>query len=159
MPTWDEFRVAVPDLARLAEARLLAHKHLTMATIRRDGAPRISGTEAVLRDGDLWLAGMTGARRFADLRRDPRVALHSGSEDPDTWTGDAKVSGVAAQTTDPGDYRRFAEDPDQASHPGDFELFRVDITDVVVVRLSDDKDHLIIESWRPGRGLTRVERR
>jgi len=112
MTTWSEFCEAAPDLAVMTQDRLTAHKHVTMATIRRDGAPRISGTEVVLRSGEMWLAGMNGARRFADLRRDRRVAVHSASEDPDLWTGDAKVSGLAVPTSDPADYRRFAEDLD-----------------------------------------------
>ncbi|MBA3464363.1 MAG: pyridoxamine 5'-phosphate oxidase family protein, partial [Deltaproteobacteria bacterium] len=54
--------------------------HKTVATLRRDGSPRVSGTELTSYDGQLWLAGMPGALRFADLRRDPRFALHSGSD-------------------------------------------------------------------------------
>ncbi|HVE64797.1 MAG TPA: pyridoxamine 5'-phosphate oxidase family protein [Mycobacteriales bacterium] len=152
MTTWREFCDAAPDLAALAESRLTAHKHLTMATIRRGGAPRISGTEVTLRSGEMWLAGMNGARRFDDLRRDPRVAVHSASEDADSWTGDAKVAGVVSQTRAPSDFAAFAEDPEQPPATDAFELFRVDITEVVVVRLGEAKDHLVIDSWRADRG-------
>jgi hypothetical protein len=37
-------------------------------------------------------------------------------------------------------------------------LFRCDITELAVVRLADPPDHLIVESWHHGRGVTRVER-
>ena len=36
---------------------------------------------------------MPGSRKGADLARDPRFALHSGSIDPPGWQGDAKLSG------------------------------------------------------------------
>lgn len=157
MATWATFSAEAPELAARAEQRLAAHKHLTMATVRRDGAPRIAGTEVVLRDGDVWLAGMTGARRFADLRRDPRVAIHSGSDDGDAWRGDAKLAGRATQVSDADAIRRFSGGLEQEP-PGDFELFRVDVTEVVVVRLGDPADHLVIESWHEGRGVSSVRR-
>lgn len=157
MADWTTFAAAAPELATRAEERLRAHKHLTVATLRADGAPRISGTEITLRDGQLWLAGMTGARRFADLRRDPRLAIHSASEDPDTWRGDAKVSGRAVEVTDTGEIRSFAGALED-SPPGEFELFRVDVAEVVVVRLGEPADHLVIEAWHEGRGVTSVRR-
>jgi hypothetical protein len=100
MATWQEFTEQAPELAARALERFEAHRHKTMATIRADGSPRISGTEVPIHGGQVWLGGMTGNRRFADLRRDPRVAIHSGSEDPEVWTGDAKLSGRAVEVTD-----------------------------------------------------------
>ena len=44
---------------------------------------------------------MWQARKALDLRRDPRFALHSGSDDPPGWAGDAKLAGVAEEITDP----------------------------------------------------------
>jgi hypothetical protein len=53
MPSWSKFEVAAPELAERVRARLDAHSHKTLATVRLDGSPRISGTETVLRDGEL----------------------------------------------------------------------------------------------------------
>ena len=58
MPSWSEFERAAPDLARAVRERFDAHVHKTIATIRADGAPRISGTEAQLRDGELYIGSM-----------------------------------------------------------------------------------------------------
>src|SRR4051794_12680707 len=91
--TWQEFSEQAPELAARVFERFEAHRHKTMATIRADGGPRICGTEAPIKLGEVWLGGMTGNRRFADLRRDPRVVIHSASEDPDVWTSDAKIAG------------------------------------------------------------------
>jgi hypothetical protein len=38
-------------------------------------------------------------------------------------------------------------------------LFRADITELVVVRLAEPADHLVVESWHEGKGVTRRERR
>ena len=51
MPTWNEFAAAAPELADRLRERLDAHVHKTIATVRRDGSPRISGTETILADG------------------------------------------------------------------------------------------------------------
>jgi hypothetical protein len=155
MVTWAEFTAEVPEFASFVEGRLRAHKFLVMATVRPDGAPRLCGTEIMFKDGDLWLGGMPEARRFADLRRDPRVALHGTPDDQETWKGDARIGGTAVEVTDPAELDRFRE-PGQP--PGPFELFRVDVTEASSVRLPDPPTALIIESWRPGRPLKRVER-
>ena len=158
MATWQEFGEQAPEMAARAFARFEAHRHKTMATIRADGSPRISGTEVTLAHGEVWLGGMTGNRRFADLRRDPRLAIHSASEDPDVWTGDAKLAGRAVEVTDEAGRAAFTGSLDEAP-PGDFELFRVEVTEVVVVRLSEARDHLLVDVWREGEQVRTVERR
>ena len=99
MATWDEFASSEPDFARLMKARFDSHKHKMMATLRKDGSPRISGIEATFADGQLWLGMMPGSLKALDLRRDPRVALHSASVDPDMPDGDAKIAGRAIEHT------------------------------------------------------------
>ena len=44
MPSWSEFEAAAPELAARVRVRLDAHVHKTLATLRADGSPRISGT-------------------------------------------------------------------------------------------------------------------
>ena len=157
MATWAEFEAEVPPFARFVTERLTAHKFLTMATVRADGGPRISGTEIVIADGELWLAGMTGARRWADLRRDPRVAIHGRPDDEATWTGDAKVAGRAVEVDEAG-RAAFAVARGQHPSPGEFELFRIDVTEATAVRLEDPPVALIVETWHPGRPIKRVDR-
>jgi hypothetical protein len=108
--------------------------------------------------GEPWLAGMPGSVKFDDLRRDPRFALHSGSAEPDAFEADAKLSGRAAPVTDPEERSRFAAAAGMSPGQMGFELFRVDLDQVVLVALDDAKSALVISSWRPGRGLTRTRR-
>ncbi len=156
MPSWSHVEAEAPELAALARAFLDAHVHKTLATLRRDGAPRISGTEVNFADGELWLGSMWRSLKALDLLRDPRFALHSGLADPPDWTGDAKLAGRAEEVTDPE--RKAAIIGDDAP-PGPSHLFRVDVTELVVVRLGDPAYHLVIETWHAGRGVTRRERR
>ena len=160
MTTWQVFTDEVPEFAARAEARLRAFTHLTMATIRADGSPRISGNEIRFKNGQAFLAGMLLARRWEDLRRDPRVAIHSGSasaDEPTTWAGDAKVSGLAREVTDPEELATFAGSEKQIP-PGPFALFAIEPTEVTCIGLTSAADAMVIETWKPGQALTRYQR-
>ena len=156
MPSWGDVEAEAPELAGRARGFLDAHVHKTLATLRRDGSPRISGTEIDFADGQLWLGSMWRSLKALDLRRDPRFALHSGSADPPGWTGDAKIAGRAEEVTDPDLKAEIVVDD---APPGPSHLFRADVIELVVVRLGDPADHLVIETWHAGRGVTRRERR
>ena len=156
MVRWAEVAVSAPELAEAARALFEARVHKTLATLRKDGSPRISGTECEFVDGDLWFGSMWQARKAFDLQRDPRFALHSGSIDPPDWRGDAKIAGRAEEVTDPDVLRSITEAAE--SPPGSAHHFRADITEVVVVRLGDPADHLVIDVWTEGQGLRSIRR-
>src|SRR5215212_3421875 len=153
MPSWAKFEAEAPELAARVGERFEAHGHKTMATLRRDGSPRISGTEAQFRDGDLWIGSMWNAVKALDLRRDPRFALHSASEDPDVWTGDAKVADIAEEVTDP---ERVLEL--NGAEVGKSHLFRLDITEASTVDLREDRKAIVIEMWTPAAGVRTMTR-
>ncbi|RZS90229.1 pyridoxamine 5'-phosphate oxidase [Motilibacter rhizosphaerae] len=141
MTTWTEFAAAEPALAAAARERFAVRKHATMATLRADGSPRISGTEVEFDERGLVLGSMSGALKARDLQRDPRVAVHSPTVDPAgeggaDWPGEAKVAGVAREL--PGE------------HEGGAHVFVVELTEVVVTDLDGG---LRITSWHPGRGV------
>lgn len=147
-----------PEFAARVRAAFDAHGHKFLATLRADGAPRISGIEMRFVNGEPWLAGMPGSVKFADLRRDPRFALHSGSAEPDAFDADAKLAGRATEITSPDERGRYAAAAGIPPEHMGFELFRIDLDQVVLVGLNDEKDTLIVSSWWPGRGLTRIPR-
>jgi hypothetical protein len=155
MPTWSQFEAAAPELAEQVRRRLDAHKHKTIATVRRDGSPRISGTETSFRDGELWIGSMWQARKAHDLQRDPRFALHSGSDEPDEWNGDAKLAGVAEEITDPA---RVQEMNGEAAPSGESHLFRLDLREVSTVGLNDARNAIVVTVWTPDRGVRTIER-
>jgi hypothetical protein len=131
-------------LAETVRKTFAIRKHATMATIRRTGAPRISGTEVDFADdGEIYLRMMDGARRAADLRRDPRVAIHCPTEDPPgadpaTWLGDGKIDARAIEVQ---------------SH-----RFRLDLERVVLTRVAPGAEELEITTWRAGRGTHVIHR-
>jgi len=154
MPSWSDFEAAAPELAARVRRHLDAHTHKTLATVRADGAPRISGTESQFVDGELWIGSMEGARKAQDLQRDPRFALHSGSEDPPGWSGDAKLAGVVEEIADPERVREINGGEHSGSH-----LFRLDLHEVSTVGLDDARTQLVIEVWTPGRGVRTIRRK
>jgi hypothetical protein len=151
MASWTDFAAAAPELAERVRARLDAHTHKTLATLRRDGSPRISGTETTLRDGELWIGSMWQALKARDLQRDPRFALHSGSDEPDGWSGDAKLAGLAVEV--PDRTREVNGEEHEPSH-----LFRLDLREVSTVGLDEERKHLVIDVWTPERGVRTITR-
>ncbi len=147
-----------PEFAARVRAAFDAHAHKFLATLRADGSPRISGIEMHFVMDEPWLAGMPGSAKFRDLRRDPRFALHSGSDEPATFSADAKLDGRATPVIAPDERARYASAAGVAPEHMGFELFRVDLDQVVLVALNEERTALVISSWRPGRGLTHTTR-
>jgi hypothetical protein len=154
--SWSEIEAEAPALSAQAREFLDAFVHKTLATLRRDGSPRISGSEIIFAEGELWLGSMWRSMKALDLQRDPRFALHSGSPDPDAgWHGDAKLAGRVEEIDDE---ERKARIFGGKGGPGPSHLFRCDVAELVTVTLADPPTHLVIDSWHEGRGVTRRER-
>jgi len=153
--TWKAIEEAEPAFARRVRELFDAGRHKTIATLRADGSPRISGIECEIEDGELRFGSMTGARKGADLVRDPRFALHGPTVHPEEgkeaeWPGEAKIAG-----------RAIADGPVSTDGDGDApegEMFVADITEVVFTHLDPDATKLVVEWWTPDRGLRVVER-
>jgi hypothetical protein len=150
MTAWQDVEQAEPEFAQRVRALFDAHRHKTIATLRADGSPRISGIEAVFEDGELVFGSMPDARKGADLRRDPRFALHSATVDPvegseAQWPGETKISG-----------RAIAAGPITGGPDGD--RFRADIAEVVHTHLNEAATMLVVEWWTPAHGLRKIDR-
>jgi hypothetical protein len=143
MASWSAFTAAAPELAAALERRFGSHKFVLLATLRRDGSPRISGIEVTFAQGELWLGMMPDARKSDDLRRDPRLALHSAPVDLELAEGDAKLSGRAVRVEDPSALAVFEEVPDSGA-----DVYRVEVSDAALTRV--DGDWLVVDSWREG---------
>lgn len=148
MASWGEIERSEPEFAARARRLFDAGRHKTIATLRADGSPRISGIECEFEGGELRFGSMPGARKGADLRRDPRFALHGPTFHPEDgrerdWPGEAKIAGRAVPTGDKA---------------GDGEMFVADVTEVVLTGLDAEATTLVVEWWTPAHGLRRVER-
>jgi hypothetical protein len=150
MTAWRDVERAEPEFAQRVRGLFDAHRHKTIATLRADGGPRISGIEAVFEDGELVFGSMPNARKGADLHRDPRFALHSATVDPvegseARWPGEAKISG-----------RAVAAGP--ITKGRDSDRFHADIAQVVHTHLNAEATMLVVEWWTPRHGLQKIER-
>ena len=154
MARWHEFCDESPSLAAAVQARFEAEKHHVLATLRRDGSPRVSGTEVGFARGELHLGSMPGARKARDLQRDPRCAVHAHTGDGSLGGGDAKVAGRAVEATDEPTLAAFRA-PEQP--PGAYHLFLLDLDEAVLTTVEDDE--LVITTWRPGRPVQVFRRR
>jgi hypothetical protein len=153
MARWEQLVADEPELTAQVKESFDARVHHMLATVRRDGGPRISGTEVIFALGDIWLGSMWNSPKARDLIRDGRYALHSGSHDPPDWTGDAKLAGRAIEMKDPVTIRSV-----QATRgewpPGRFHLFRLEIEEAISLRLPDPPEHLVATRWREGGGAS-----
>jgi hypothetical protein len=155
MPTWAEFEAQAPDLAARVRARFEAHKHLLIATLRRDGGPRLSGIEATIAAGELWLGMMPRSLKAQDVLRDPRFALHSAPLDVELADGDAKVGGRALEVMDPDALDTFWAALGRPPMPA--TVFRADLLDAAVTTIEGEK--LVIDAWRAGEPPRRTRRK
>src|SRR3954449_4690984 len=156
MASWSDFHAAAPELAERVRTLLDAHKHKTIATLRKDGSPRISGTETTIRDGELWIGSMWQALKAKDLQRDGRFALHSATFDPDKdWPGEAKIAGRAHEIVDDV---RVKDLNGEAAANGPSHLFRLDLTEVSTVGSDHARTHLVIAVWTPEPGVRTITR-
>jgi hypothetical protein len=160
--SWGQVTSAAPELAASVQARFEAYGLALVATIRRDGSPRISGVEPLFAHDELWLGMMPGSRKADDLLRDPRFALHSATVDKQVTDGDAKVAG-RAEAVDADDRETFARFLDAFAAetgypppPGPFHLFRADVHELSMVRPGGD--HLQLDWWTGSGGLRHLDR-
>lgn len=148
MTRWSEIAAAEPEFAQQVLKLFASRTSVTVATLRRDGSPRLSGVSLAFLDGEFWLSMIfSDSVKAADLRRDPRLVLHSPTtdyvnDDMSDWRGDAKIAGHGVETV-------------MYSNP-EWAAFRIDVTEVV--RIYFEADYLVTESWHEGRGLQRHER-
>lgn len=141
MASWRRVRDEAPELAASVRARFAANLHHVIGTVRADGAPRLSGTELQI-DDEVWLGMMPGSRKLEDVRRDPRVEIHSAPLEEDLREGDAKLAG------------RLLDAGPVEGQPG--SAFTLDIERVGLVRVVDDE--LVITTWTPGGGVRTIRR-
>ncbi|MBO8187037.1 pyridoxamine 5'-phosphate oxidase family protein [Streptomyces spirodelae] len=154
---WSGFREAEPGFAKVVEQRFAKYTHHVLATLRKDGSPRLTGLEADFRAGQLWLGMMPNSLKALDLRRDNRFALYAnpgpGSE---MDGGDVRVSGRALEVTDPAQIEEWAAGTPDGGLPEVFHLFRVAVEEVV--RVTIEGEEIVFRTWRPGGPLRTIRR-
>lgn len=153
---WGQFEGQAPELAERIQLRFESHLHVVMATLRQDGSPRLSGMEAPIRDGHLWLGMMPDSLKAADLVRDPRFSLYSSPDTEELPLGDARIDGqaVAAKPEEVDVFVAGHRMP--IDDPKAMVLFTACISRATLTRVKGQE--LVIETWTPTNGLREIRR-
>lgn len=150
---WVDLEGLQPRLAELGKRKLSGPGVVLVATVRRDGAPRVSPVEPLFWRGDLCLSMGWGSRKAGDLRRDPRILVHSIVTSRDGSDGEYKVRGRAELQTDVAVQRDYAravtEELGWSPEVGRFHLFRVDVGEVTFIRWDDATNDQYVARWPP----------
>lgn len=156
---WHEFEAQQPALADIGGRKLTDPGVVLVATLRRDGSPRISPVEPLLWDRDLWLSMGLGSYKAADLRRDPRILVHSIVTSRNGQDGEYKLRGTAVEEAHPATQARYAGQVATRlgwqPEPGKFHLFRVDIGDITFIRWDDATNDQYVTRWPAGTEIVR----
>lgn len=150
MASWQQFEMEAAELAAVVKARFQAAETHVLATLRKDGSPRVSGSEVDFPGIELSFGSMLNAVKAHDLRRDGRCAIHAH---PST-DGDAKIAGIAVEITDPGEKQAYTTGSEP---PGDFHAFRLDLREAVLTAVEGDE--MVVTVWRPGEPVRSVRRK
>ena len=151
---WAEVEERAPRLAGLGMSRLGDAGVVLVATVRRDGTPRLSPVEPLFWRDDLWLSMMWGSLKARDLSRDPRILVHSIVTGRDGGEGEYKIRGKAVPEDDEALQKAYAEAVaaalDWNPEPGRFHLFWIDIQQIAFVRYDAETGDQYVTTWPPG---------
>jgi len=152
---WYQFADAAAALAARLRAEFENAGVVLVATVRRDGAPRISAIEPVFDDGQLYL-DMMASRKANDALRDPRVEVHAMLADRSS--PQYKLRGHLVEVLDDAECARFARvtldrlgwEPYSGHH-----LFRVDVRTATWISFGENAPdgHMRMRTWHWRRGF------
>lgn len=135
--TWREFEEGSPDLASLG-ASLLNRKIAYLATIRKDGSPRIHPVRPIVGDGDLFIFIDRRSPKRNDLLRDGGYAIHCSVFETNGLSSEFMISGLAQEVDDPG-IRHRAVDLWGADVPDKYALFVFSIDRAIATEYTEEQ--------------------
>ena len=126
MATWGEFAGARPEMARVLRDILDWIPIAYIATVRKDGSPRVHPFCPVFANGGMYIAiNETSPKRW-DLKNDGRFAMHALPGKPDGTRGDGEfyATGQARLAADDATRDMVSQAAGHTIHAGDwlFEL-------------------------------------
>ncbi|MCH8897482.1 MAG: pyridoxamine 5'-phosphate oxidase family protein [Chloroflexi bacterium] len=145
---WEEFKANAPEIATLGEERFNRTGLVLLATLRKNGWPRISPVEVIIVDGHLYLGMMWQSMKALDLQRDPRCTVHSTVCNKDGSEGEVKLYGNSVEIHSLDRRSRFCDAvfakigwrPEEP----EFHLFSIDIETAAYVGFEfEEKIHKI----------------
>jgi pyridoxamine 5'-phosphate oxidase-like protein len=92
--TWKSLEDAQPELARFGAERL-NDKVAYLATVRKDGSPRVHPMTPIIEQGHLFVFMEPASPKGKDLQRDGRYAIHCSVTDTSGESGEFIITGHA----------------------------------------------------------------
>ncbi len=147
MARWATFIEEAGELGRLATERLI-DRVAYLATVRVSGGPRVHPVTPLVHEGTMFVRMYPTSPKVADLRADPRFAIHSQVDDTSGTGGEILILGTAGMIDD-SDWIEEAlarlSDPD----PERYVLLEFDLQEVKVTVYEGEET--IRRRWRPAK--------
>jgi pyridoxamine 5'-phosphate oxidase-like protein len=155
MNTWSDLESRAPALAEAGRKLLYQFGPglAFLATVRKDGAPRLHPICPTIVDGRLYALILPSSPKCGDLKRDGRYALHTFP--PKDQDDEFLVMGRAYFIDDPAQEKRVREDQVARGMTStqDEALFRFDIERVMLAKYSGGHG-----TWPPKYSVWRADR-
>jgi Pyridoxamine 5'-phosphate oxidase len=150
--TWRELELAAPEIAEPGKTRLDETRVALLATLRRDGSPRVSPIEPFFAADQLLFGAMAWTLKARDLDRDPRCTLHSAITGPNEGEPELKLYGRAIEADD--DLRAacpsgwWTDEPNEAGR-----VFTLSIEEAAFVTWDYEGGEMTVRHWSRETGL------
>jgi Pyridoxamine 5'-phosphate oxidase len=133
-----------------------------LATVRKDGGPRVNPVEAHFVEGELTHALMPRSAKALDLLRDPRAYLHTPVLDAALGRpGEFKVRARAVKVQDESLRELIRDEVERSSGwrpAADWHLFRIQIEGAAYHEYDQGADVHVMKTWTPERGYESTTR-
>jgi hypothetical protein len=155
--TWLDLELAAPEIAEPGKARLQETRVALLATLRRDGSPRISPVEPFFAERQLLFGAMAWTLKVQDLERDPRCTFHSAVTGPNAGEGELKLYGRAIEAGD--DLRAACRDAWWTEEPHEAaRVFTLTIEEAAFVTWGYESGEMTLRRWSPDAGFKTSQR-
>ena len=135
--SWREFEEGSPDLASIG-ASLLSRKIAYLATIRKDGSPRIHPVRPIVGDGYIFIFIDQNSPKRSDLLRDGRYAIHCSVFETNGLSSEFMIIGVSELVEDP-EIRQRAVDLWGSDVPDKYALFVFSIARAIATEYTEER--------------------
>ncbi len=133
--SWKTFESESPEIAEFGKARL-HNKVAYLATIRKDGSPRVHPFTPIIGEGHFFAFMEPTSPKGHDFRRDDRYSVHCSVTDTSGESGEFIVTGRAKFINDP-ELRALAVRIAPYNPAERYVLFEFDIESAMMTEYKD----------------------
>jgi hypothetical protein len=154
LKTWNDFSIEEPEIASLGKNFLFRSRehvgHAFIATLRKDGAPRLHPISIVISKEHLYVVIPSTSPKCADLIRDGRYALQAFPPSNNEETEEFYLAGCANRIQDPVIRQALIDDTKVTVEANEilFELFLERVMYTALVNRGTSDEHPIHRKWR-----------